>query len=106
MTPLRMSNILNDADINTIFSNMQLLLGVNMYVRAVTTINRAVHARDHNDGFDWRAHACREFNQNLSKKVSELSTPSANIPIGDVFAKLVLCSSFVFVFSILLAADQ
>jgi hypothetical protein len=32
MTPLRMSNILNDADINTIFSNMQLLLGVNMYV--------------------------------------------------------------------------
>lgn len=59
MTPLRMSNILNDADINTIFSNMQLLLGVNM-----------------------------EFNQNLSKKVSELSTPSANIPIGDVFAKL------------------
>jgi hypothetical protein len=39
MTPLRMSNILNDADINTIFSNMQLLLGVNMYVRrAVTTM--------------------------------------------------------------------
>ncbi len=49
MTPLRMSNILNDADINTIFSNTQLLLGVNMYVRrAVTTMtNRGrAFARD------------------------------------------------------------
>jgi hypothetical protein len=72
------------------------------------TTNRA---RDHRNGFDRRAHGCREFNQNLSKKVSELSTPSANIPIGDVFAKLVLCPRFVFVFvfvfyCILIAADQ
>jgi hypothetical protein len=43
MTPLRMSSILTDADINTIFSNVQLLLGVNMYARvnlcACLTVN-------------------------------------------------------------------
>lgn len=79
MTPLRMSNILPDGDINAIFSNVQLLLGVNRYLASSF----------HVAGTDAQRRCGREFYENLNKKVLEHSEVSANLPIGGVFARLV-----------------